>query len=122
MNTFKAGRAAEKAALEWEDAVRAEYKKELEATATRGSYNIPPEKRHDDFNKFVLDVWLPLQIQSGNHKPTSVAFYQYMAKTITDYFSGAILQEIGPLDIQKYLVYLRTEHKSKLGKPYYSKQ
>lgn len=117
MSTIRADRAAEKAALEWEDIVRVEYEKELTATVTGKIYTLPPDQRHDDFNWFVSDVWLPLYVRSGSMKPTTVSYYQFMAQTITDYFNGAVLQEIGPLDIQKYLVYLRTEHKSKLGKP-----
>ena len=117
MSTFKADRAAEKAALDWEDTARTEYEKELSATATGTAYTLPPDQRHDDFNWFVSDVWLPLYVRSGNLKPTTIAYYQYMVQTITNYFNGTVLQEIGPLDIQKYLVYLRTEHKSKLGKP-----
>lgn len=117
MSTLKADRAAEKAALDWEDTVRAEYEKELSARTAGADYTLPPEQRHDDFNWFVSDVWLPLYVRSGSLKPTTVTYYQHMAQTITGYFNGAVLQEIGPLDIQKYLVYLRTEHKSKLGKP-----
>ena len=36
---------------------------------------------------------------------------------ISEYFNGAVLQEISPIDIQKYLAYLRTEYKGKQGKP-----
>jgi len=110
----KAKKAAERAADDWEQEVRAEYQKEK---AQGRAYRLPPDKRHDDFVSFVNDTWLPLQVRGGNDKPTTVAFYQHMAKTITKYFKGAVLQEIGPLDIQKYLVYLRTEYKSQLGKP-----
>ena len=113
----KAKKAAERAADLWEEETKAEYQKEKEAAANGQAYSIPPEKRRDDFVSFVEDTWLPLQVRSGNDKPTTVDFYQHMAKTITNYFNGAVLQEIGPLDIQKYLVYLRTEYKSKLGKP-----
>lgn len=113
----KARKAAERAADAWEQEVKAEYQKEQEAAAKGQAYAIPPEKRRDDFVSFVQDTWLPLQVQSGNDKPSTAAFYQNMAKHITSYFNGAVLQEIGPLDIQKYLVYLRTEYKSKLGKP-----
>lgn len=74
-------------------------------------------KRRDGFVAFVNDVWLPLQVRGGNIKPSTVAFYEYMAKPITEHFSGAILQEIGPIEIQKYLIYLRTEHKTKRGQP-----
>ena len=59
---------------------------------------------------FVNDTWLPLQVRGGNDKPTTIAFYQYIARPITDYFQGTVLQEIGPIDIQKYLVYLRREN------------
>jgi len=110
----KAKKAAERAADDWEQEVRAEYQKEKEQGH---AYRLPPDKRHDDFVSFVNDTWLPLQVCGGNAKPSTVAFYEYMAKPITDYFKGTVLQEIGPLDIQKYLVYLRTEYKSKLGKP-----
>ena len=81
------------------------------------AYRLPPDKRRDDFTAFINDTWLPLQVCGGNDKPTTVAFYQHMAKYITDYFQGAVLQEISPIDIQKYLVYLRTQYKSRLGKP-----
>lgn len=117
----KARKAAERAADAWEEEIKAEYQKEKEAAASGQAYAIPAEKRRDDFVAFVQDTWLPLQVRGGNDKPTTVAFHQHMAKTITDYFNGAVLQEIGPLDIQKYLVYLRTEFKSKLGKPLSSK-
>lgn len=114
----KAKKAAERAADAWEQEVRAEYQKEKELGR---AYRLPPDKRHDDFVSFVNDTWLPLQIRGGNAKPSTVAFYEYMSKTIVDYFKGAVLQEISPIDIQKYFVYLRTEHRSKLGKPLSSK-
>lgn len=114
LTPLKARKAAERAADAWEQEVRAEYQKKK---ALGQAYTIPAEKRRDDFTAFVNDTWLPLQVRGGNDKPTTVAFYQYMARTITDYFQGAVLQEIGPIDIQKYLIYLRTQYKSKLGKP-----
>ena len=114
LSPAKAKKAAERAADDWEQGVRAEYQKEKEQGR---AYRLPPEKRHDDFVSFINDTWLPLQIRGGNAKPTTIAFYEHMAKIITDYFQGAVLQEISPIDIQKYFVYLRTEHKSKLGKP-----
>ena len=107
----KARKAAERAADAWEEEVKAEYQKEKEAIAKGQTYSIPPEKRRDDFVAFVQNTWLPLQVRGGNDKPTTVAFYQHMAHTITDYFNGAVLQEIGPLDIQKYLVYCQRRFK-----------
>ena len=117
LSPAKAKKAAERAADEWERETRAEYQKEKEAKAAGRSYSLPPEKRRDGFVAFVNDVWLPLQVRGGNIKPSTVAFYEYMAKPITEYFGSAILQEIGPIEIQKYLIYLRTEHKTKRGQP-----
>lgn len=58
-----------------------------------------------------------MQIRGENDKPNTIAFYKNMTRIISEYFKGSVLQEISPVDIQKYLVYLRTEYKSKLGKP-----
>ena len=35
----------------------------------------------------------------------------------TEYFKGKYIQNISPVDIQRFLVYLRTECKAKNGKP-----
>lgn len=113
----KAKKAAERAADAWEDEIKAEYQKEKEAKAQGHAYMLPPEKRHDDFVTFISDTWLPLQVRGGSNKPNTIAFYQNIAKVITEYFQGKILQEISPVDIQRYLVYLRTEYKSKSGNP-----
>lgn len=113
----KARKTAARAADIWEQEVREEYQKQKLAAACGQSYSIPAEKRRDDFVAFVKDIWLPLQVQSGECKPATVAFYKQRTKSIIDYFDGCVLQEITPMDIQKYLIYLRTEYKSKLGKP-----
>lgn len=113
----KAKKAAERAADAWEQEIRAEYQKEQEAKANGQAYALPPEKRKDDFAAFVNEIWLPLQVRGGNNKPATVTFYKNNAKMITAYFDGYILQDITPMDIQKYLVYLRTGYKSKFGTP-----
>ena len=113
----KAKKAAERAADTWEQDVRVSYQKEQDALANGQPYTLPPEKRRDDFASFVTDIWLPLHVKGGNNKPATVTFYKNNAKMIVAYFKGAILQNITPLDIQKYLVYLRTEYKSKFGTP-----
>lgn len=113
----KERKAAQRAADSWEEETRAEYQKEKAAAACGVPYAIPAEKRHDDFVAFIEETWLPLQVRGGEMKPSTVAFYQNMVKIITGYFQGAVLQEISPVDIQKYLNYLRTAYKSKYGKP-----
>ena len=44
-----------------------EYHKKLEAESAGKAYQIPAEKRHDDFVSFVNDVWFPLQVRDGKH-------------------------------------------------------
>lgn len=101
--------------------VRAEYQKEQAAKAQGITYALPPEKRRDDFVSFINDVWLPLQVKSGNNKPATVFFYQRNTKLIIEYFKGAVLQNITPMDIERFLVYLRTDYRSKFNKPLASK-
>lgn len=117
----KARKAAERAADTWEQDVRTEFQKEQEALACDVSYQLPPEKRKDDFAAFVNDVWLPLHVRSGNCKPTTIAFYSNITKIITAYFDGYTLQQISPIQIQKYLVYLRNDYRTQFGKPLASK-
>ena len=114
MTAAKAKKAAERAADAWENEIREEYQKQKELGS---AYRLPPDKRRDDFVSFVNDTWFVLQIRGENDKPNTIAFYKNMTRIISEYFKGSVLQEISPVDIQKYLVYLRTEFKSKLGKP-----
>ena len=68
----KAKRAAERAAEEWEQETRAEYQKEQAAIAQGLAYQLPPEKRKDDFVSFIENTWLPLQIRGGDNKPSTI--------------------------------------------------
>lgn len=114
----KARKAAERAADAWEQEVIQKYQEELKAAVCCTAYNIPPERRRDDFCEFVNDIWFPLHIRGGNCKPTSIAFYKNIVKVITNYFKGCILQEISPIQIQKYLIYLQTDYRTPQGKPF----
>ena len=42
---------------------------------------------------------VPLQMRSGDAKPSAVAFYEFMTKPITDSFNGAFLPETSPIKI-----------------------
>ena len=66
-STAKAKKAAERAADIWEQELMSEYHKKLEAESAGKAYQIPAEKRHDDFVSFVNDVWFPLQVRDGKH-------------------------------------------------------
>ena len=112
----KAKKAAEKEADVWEKSIKEEYEKE-KAAAIGKSYALPPEMRRDYFSTFINDIWMPLQVRNGNCKPNTIAFYQNITRVISKYFSGCVLQEITPIQVQKYLSYLRTEYRSTLQKP-----
>ena len=109
--------AAEKAAADWEEAARQQYAEELERAARPDPGYIPPEERRDDFVEYVNNVWYKLYICNGDRKSTTEAYYADLAQYITDYFAGAILQEITPLQIEEYLQHLRKEHEKKKKKP-----
>lgn len=108
----KAKKAAERAAVAWEVEVKAETE-----AANEQSNTLPPEPRRDDFVSFVNDTWFSLFICNGDRKETTTAFYEDIAKYITAYFKGAILQEITAIQIQHYLRHLRIEHETRTGKP-----
>lgn len=108
--------AAEKAAADWEEAVRQQYAEELERAARPDPSYIPPEERRDDFCDFVDNVWYKLYICNGDRKKTTEAYYSDISKYITDYFSGSVLQDITPLQIQEYLHHLRDVHFKKKKK------
>ena len=111
----RAEKAAQKAATEWEQKARAEYEKDL-----RNPERIKERmtaKSRTEFSDFVLNTWFPICICDGEHKPTTVAFNKHISNTIADYFSGKAIQTLSGTDIQKYLIYLRTEYKSPQGKP-----
>lgn len=114
LSPSKMKKAAERAADDWEQEVKAEYQKEKELGQ---AYTLPPEKRRDSFRSFVNDLWFPLQVCNGNDKQTTVTFYGNMKKLIVDYFGGAVLQEISPMQIQRFLAYLSREYKTQRGKP-----
>jgi len=82
MAPSKARKAAERAAMVWEQEIKAEYNKEQQAKSEGCTYMLPPEKRHDDFVGFVNEMWFPLQVQGNNRKAKTVSFYASMIKII----------------------------------------
>ena len=111
----RAEKAAQKAASEWEQKARTEYKMDLQ-NPKRVKERITAKSR-TDFADFILNTWFPICICDGEHKPTTIAFNKHISNTIADYFSGKAIQTLSGTDIQKYLIYLRTEYKSPLGQP-----
>lgn len=103
----KAAKAAEKAAAAWEQDARAEYEKDLQDAERARRREIA--KCKTDFVHFVKNVWFPICIEDGEHKPKTISFYNDTTKNITAYFAGCNMQKITPAEIQKFIIYLRTE-------------
>ncbi len=111
----KAERAAKTAAAEWEKLVRAEYEQDLKDPTRVKVREIDSTKT--DFVYFIQNMWFPLCVCDGEHKHTTVEFYRNITNKIVEYFKGALLQQITSLQIQRYIIYLRTQYRSKQGKP-----
>ena len=103
----RAEKAAQKAAAEWEQKAKDEYKKDLQNPERVREREIT--KARTDFAAFIREVWFPICICDGEHKPTTVDF------------NRKAIQTINGTDIQKYLIYLRTEYRTAQGKPFVQK-
>lgn len=110
----RAEKAAQKAATEWERQARDEYQKDLQNPDRILERQV--SQRRTDFSDFIRNIWFPICICDGEHKPTTVAFNKHISNTIADYFSGKAIQTISGTDIQKYLIHLRTTYKTAQGK------
>jgi len=113
----KARKSAERLAAAWEKELRSAYQEEQHHPTPKCPHIISPDERRDDFVSFIHNTWFPLQVQGNDKKVTTVSFYSSMLKPLSNYFSGKTLQEITPLDLQQYLIYLRTEYSGKGGCP-----
>lgn len=108
-------KAAQKAAAEWEQQAKEEYKQDVRNPERVREREI--ERTRTEFSHFVRDIWYPICICDGEHKPTTTELYRHITNVIADYFSGKALQSISAIDIDKYLIYLHTKYRTKQGKP-----
>jgi Site-specific recombinase XerD len=69
------------------------------------------------FNDFINNVWFPLCVNDGSHRPSTIAFYEYALKIIKPYFGGVLLREITGIKVSEYLNWLRSEYRTKQGNP-----
>lgn len=109
-------RAAQRAADSWERQAKEAY--ELDLLNPERVRQREIDKKRTDFSLFVQEVWYPICVGDGNHKPTTMDFYKNISNVICEYFSGKALQRISSTDIDKYLIYLHTQHKTKQGKSF----
>ena len=99
--------AAQRAAADWEKQARSEYEKDLYDPERIKAREV--DRTKTDFARFVLEEWYPICIDNGERKPKTVSFYHDTTKNIVAHFQGQIVQKITAPDIQKFLIYLRTE-------------
>ena len=123
MTASKSRKEAERVAVLWEMELtappppepkpkRERKKKEPVADAQEG-----PKVHKITFDEFVEDVWLPLCVRDGSHRPATVAMYTNILKVILPQFEDVPLQEITGIRISQYLRWLRNEYRKPDGKP-----
>ncbi len=69
---------------------------------------------------FIRDVWWPLHVMDGSHKPTSVEFYRHLSNGVLEYFEeqgNKKLAQLSAADVKRYIIYLQTEARTKDGEP-----
>ena len=106
---------AQKVAGVWEEEVRQNYIKEQEARAVAGE--LPAPAPVYTFDAFVNEVWVPLCVRDGSHRPATVAMYTNILKIILPQFQGVPMNEISGVRISQYLRWLRNEYRKPNGKP-----
>ena len=107
----KARKEAQKVAGVWEEEAKQAYLKEQEEKAVAGE--LPPPAPVYTFDSFVNEVWIPLCVRDGSHRPVTVAMYTNILKVILPQFKGVPLAEISGVRISQYLRWLRNEYRNK---------
>ena len=75
------------------------------------------KKRELKFFDFVDNMWIPLEVENGEKKPSTVKFNLSMVKLLKKDFPNKSLKRIDAIDIDKYFVMLRTEARTAKGTP-----
>lgn len=101
----------------------AEVKRQADKWETAQREEFERTRSRDDKTKitlaaFIREHWLPDHVHDGKHSPSSVSFYENMAKGILAYFGEKKkLRSIDPETIKRYVRYLSTEATTKGGEP-----
>jgi integrase len=62
---------------------------------------VPVKKR--TFKYFVEEIWMPLQVNDGQHRPNTIEFYKDVTSPLVHALGSNNLDAITAVDIQKYL-------------------
>ena len=95
MTPAKARKEAQRVAAVWE----AEEKEAFERQKAQ------QEGRKTDytFGQFVDEVWVPLCVRDGSHRPSTVAMYTNILKVMRPHFEELLLSGISGIQITQYL-------------------
>lgn len=115
LTNAKSRKAAKIAADEWEKQVKQEFNLAQKAEQEEISAAVP--EVNYTFDRFVNEVWFPLCVRDGTHRPSTIAMYSHILNVLLPYFEGVPLQEITGIKITQYLHWLRNEYRTKYGKP-----
>lgn len=67
------------------------------------------------FREFIEDIWFPLFVNDGSHRPTTIAMYTSVLGVMLPYFGDMYLDEITGIHIMKYLSWLRNDYRTYYG-------
>lgn len=110
----KERKAAKAAAAEWESNLRTgEVQEQTAITLER--VETPEKSKRVRVPDYITNTWLPLEIENGERKPSTITFYRSMAAMFSDYFKKDYLQDITNIDIERYFKYLRTKREGRNG-------
>ena len=109
MTPAKARKEAQRVAAVWE----AEQKEAFERQKTQQK----GRKTDYTFGQFVDEVWVPLCVRDGSHRPSTVAMYTNILKVMRPHFEELLLSGISGIQITQYLTWLRNEYRTQYGKP-----
>ncbi len=68
---------------------------------------------HMTFESFVNAIWFPEYMNTDKRRAATVAFHDYILRTILPYFGQEKLSHITPNRIEEYLDYLKNTYKTK---------
>lgn len=68
---------------------------------------ITPSKKQT-YQSFLEDIWFPLHVEDGSHKPTTKKFYKDLSVRLIDWFGRCEMNNLKALDIERFISHLRT--------------
>ena len=107
----KSKKEAERVAILWEAEMKQAFLLEQETT------NELPIRKDYTFDQFVNEVWMPLCVRDGSHRPSTVAMYTNILKVILLKFNAEPIHEITSLQISQYLSWLHKDYRTPRGQP-----